>query len=491
MSSKQEFGTVRGLLWPIHGHELRKFFPMAFIFLLISFCYALTRSLKDMNMLSGVSATTMYFLKGLGVMPSMILFTLIYGKVSRAMDRDGRFNVVMIYFLVFFFFALTYLLPKKELLQLQFSETFQAQYPRLRGVWEMLTHWPICLFYVHAEAWGTFAISVVFWTLANEITAINQAKRFYSFLIIFAAMGSIVAGLVLKLESVRANFDQGLKFVIGAIFLILIVYKYFSTAIKANPTYYQVEKKPKKTKVKMSFMESIRFLARSKYLMLISVLVIGYGLVIALFEGVLKSQMQKYVVTTGDKSLYSVFYADQQIAVGLVSILFTFFFARPILNRGWTFAASTTPVAALGMTFLFFTFLCFGDFLDKFLQKFHITALYMSVLVGIYNVVFVKSVKYVLFDPTKEAVYIPLDEETKVRGKAAVDGVGSRLGKTLASYLIMGMSALFGGGDIANIRMPIVLMIIVVIMIWLTAVKALGKLKAEAEVQHEAERAKE
>lgn len=42
----------------------------------------------------------------------------------------------------------------------------------------------------------------------------------------------------------------------------------------------------------MSFVDSMKFLARSKYLMLLSVLVISYGLVIALFEAVEKAQVK-------------------------------------------------------------------------------------------------------------------------------------------------------------------------------------------------------
>ncbi|WP_255431672.1 NTP/NDP exchange transporter [Cardinium endosymbiont of Dermatophagoides farinae] len=327
----------------------------------------------------------------------------------------------------------------------------------------------------------------MFWTFVNEITAVNQAKRFYSFLSMFAAVGSILAGFILKLDNVRTNFDQGLKFVIIAIILILVVYNYFTSDIKANPAYYQIEQKPKKVKVKMSFIDSMKFLARSRYLMLLSILVIGYGLVIALFEAVQKAQIQQYVKITGDNTIYAGIYSDQQIAVGVLSILVTLFLATPILKRGWRFAASATPVTALVMTALFFTFLRFGDALDGFLKSFNVTALHLSVQVGLYNVVLIKSVKYVLFDPTKEAVYIPLDEETKVRGKAAVDGVGSRLGKSLASVLVTTMATLLGGGDIANIRTPIVLMIIAVIVCWLIAVRTLGRLKTAAEEKHEVE----
>lgn len=101
MSTKKEFGNIHGLLFPIHKSELRKFLPMSFIFILISFCYALSRSLKDMNILKDMNTTTIYWLKAVAITPSMILFTILYGKISCSTGRDGRFNAVMIYFLAF------------------------------------------------------------------------------------------------------------------------------------------------------------------------------------------------------------------------------------------------------------------------------------------------------------------------------------------------------------------------------------------------------
>lgn len=130
------------------------------------------------------------------------------------------------------------------------------------------------------------------------------------------------------------------------------------------------------------------------------------------------------------------------------------------------------------MTVLFFILLRFGNILDVYLKSFNLTALYLSIQEGVYNEIFIKSVKYVIFDPTKKAVYFPLDEETKVRGKAAVDGVDAHLRKSFESVLVTSMAMLLGGGTIANIRTPIVLIIIAVIMLWLAADRTLGKLNS-------------
>ncbi len=62
----------------------------------------------------------------------------------------------------------------------------------------------------------------------------------------------------------------------------------------------------------------------------------------------------------------------------------------------------------------------------------------MVVLPGLlwtHEQVFARSCKFSLFDPAKEMVYIEMSKDEKSKGKAAVDLVGSQIGKSGASWL--------------------------------------------------------
>ncbi|KIZ03811.1 Plastidic ATP/ADP-transporter [Monoraphidium neglectum] len=58
--------------------------------------------------------------------------------------------------------------------------------------------------------------------------------------------------------------------------------------------------------------------------------------------------------------------------------------------------------------------------------------------------VFARSAKYSLFDPAKEMVYIEMEKDEKQRGKAAVDLVGSQIGKSGASWITQAFLLLCG-----------------------------------------------
>ena len=97
----------------------------------------------------------------------------------------------------------------------------------------------------------------------------------------------------------------------------------------------------------------------------------------------------------------------------------------------------------------------------------------ISVFFGFAQNCLSKAAKYSVFDATKEMAFIPLDHDLKLKGKAAIDGVGSRLGKSGGSLIHQGLLMIFGtftgsAPFVAGILMG-------VIAIWITATRALGK----------------
>jgi AAA family ATP:ADP antiporter len=207
---------------------------------------------------------------------------------------------------------------------------------------------------------------------------------------------------------------------------------------------------------------------------------------ISLFEAIWKAEIKELLKITGDQTISAVIYGAQGIYGGIATIVLTLFFSAPIMNRGWRFAASFTPIVALVCTVVFFSFLYFQDSLGVITNMFNTTPIMMAVMFGLANVVFIKSAKYILFDPTKERAYIPLDEESKVRGKAAVDGVGSRLGKSLGSFLLtMVLVPFFGDNLIVNVRYHVLFILIIILVGWLIAINKLSIKYNELTEEHE------
>merc|ERR1712139_50068 len=67
-----------------------------------------------------------------------------------------------------------------------------------------------------------------------------------------------------------------------------------------------------------------------------------------------------------------------------------------------------------------------------------------AVILGAAQNVMSKATKYALFDPTKEMAYIPLDQESKVKGKAAIDVLAARIGKSGGALVQQVIVIIFG-----------------------------------------------
>ena len=62
----------------------------------------------------------------------------------------------------------------------------------------MIENWVYSLFFCAGELWGGVVISVLFWSLANEVCTVSDAKTIYPLMGIAANIALVVAGNYMK-----------------------------------------------------------------------------------------------------------------------------------------------------------------------------------------------------------------------------------------------------------------------------------------------------
>src|SRR5690606_794656 len=98
-------------------------------------------------------------------------------------------------------------------------------------------------------------------------------------------------------------------------------------------------------------------------------------------------------------------------------------------KASWVVAALVTPVLMLTLGGTFFGCILSEELMMKLFQGYITNPVIGAVYAGLITVVVSKSIKYALFDPTKDLAYKELDETSQTTGKAAVDVIGGRAGK--------------------------------------------------------------
>ncbi|MBL8677121.1 MAG: NTP/NDP exchange transporter, partial [Alphaproteobacteria bacterium] len=364
-------------------------------------------------------------------------------------------------------------------------------YPHLKWFISLYGIWSFAFFYILSDLYGSIVIGLLFWQFANEITRTNEAKRFYSFfgflgniaLIASGTFGEYLANLNSQLASPSEAWTLSITYMLTATIVsgcgVLLLYKWIDLYVLTDPRYYEaarnVGNKEKNNKPKLSLSESLLYLISSKYLGFIALLVISYGITANIIDVTWKSQLKEYFPQAND---YFKFMAGFSFWTGIATMTFIFFTKGIVRRFGWFTGAMVTPSIFLATTILFFSFILFKDFIEGPLLFFGITSLCMAVFIGAAQNILGKGMKYSLFDPTKEMTYIPLDQELKVKGKAAVDVIGSRLGKSGGGFIQLTLLTLTAGTQLTI--MPYLSgLILVIMMIWMGAVKKLSKLYSE------------
>jgi ATP:ADP antiporter, AAA family len=483
----------RETLWPIKPYEFKKILPLLFMKFFISFTYGVLTTMKDALVVTakGSGAEVIPILKGWIVLPIAMGATLLYAKLSNVFRRSVIFYGVILFFMGFIFLYGFVLYPNLDALSPNASADWLLEkIGHHNSHWVAIyRNWIQSVFFVTAELWGQVVIFLLFWGFVNHICNVNEAKRCYNLFIVGGDLAQMFTGpLVLYLTGkyVGEHFGSALQslvcFILFFGFMIVSLYWLLTRIIlKKDERLYRPENNVSlEVKTKLSLIDSLKFIIRSSYLRCIAVMVIAYGLTINLTEVTWKANLKIAYPETG---AYQAFMATVGSSVGVCSFIITLFFSGMVIRRlGWHFSAQLPPVV-IGSTALIFLILFLkSDWLAPLGAPLGMMPIAMIVAFGAFQNVATKVMKYSFFDSTKEMSYIPLDQESKVKGKAAIDVVGSRLGKSGAAWIQIVLIQIAGTGSVLSITHFLVPLVACTVLFWILSVRSLNKQFAQTRV---------
>jgi len=474
----------------IQRTEVPRFVYMSLMMFLFIYVYTTVRDTKDTLVVSNCGAESIPFLKMYGVMPSAFLFIVVYSKLSLVFDKHVLFYATLLPFFTFYTIFAFFLYPNKDTIHFKFNGILDGS---TGPVTNLIRFWTFSTYFIVSELWASAGVPLLFWQVANDITTVSQAKRFYPLFAVTGNLAPIVSGrimsiLINKQKASELGFGWTLKRIamikIGCGVIISLLYKliYTEAGNKFNAT---LSDKPQKRsqmittntdsgKRKASLTESMRVLAQSKELKSIAFMVLGYNICIELTEVLWKGLLRKVYSTESEYMKYMSSFSQKVGCTALVLQLV----APSIINRlGWTISSQLTPLVMLSIALPFFFCVVISNGSPELIPT--VVALHVGTLQNIVN----KVAKYSMFDPLKEMAYIPLGSDAKTKGKASIDVLGARLGRSTAACLQQILVMISGG--ILDCATSIAAFYVGTIALWVSSVKTLGKLFDEKTIDND------
>lgn len=465
------------------------------LFFLASVVYNILLPLKKtiVMYIPGAGTESMAYLKPCFITPGALLLTYAHLQLSQRLRPLAVFRTMLLLFWGYFA-AYTFILhPYKEFFALPLlGQWLQSLLPaQFHAAPPLFSYWMDTLFYTMSELWGPSIISLLIWGAVNQQFNEKKAQASYAFLTLGVNLSAMLAGAITTQlcrqpwAFVRSYSPELWEQSLCSVMLVVLVAAAGTAGIyewiSASGGFDNLEKRDgqaKKHKESYSLLDAVRQLSVEPRLWAIAVIVIVYNIVYTTSDFVFVKQVELFYGPE-HKALSNACLAQVSYYTGFVALILALgVYPLSMKKWGWVGTALMTPVLFVLSGVGFYGAQAFPE------TSWGLVALQSTLswplLLGLLHISFLRGSRYSLFDATKEIAYIGIPHQKQVQGKALIDGLASRIGKSGGSILFFVCYAFLGNSIVAAVPFLVVLMGSLSLY-WVIAVIRLGRLKKVAE----------
>ncbi len=475
-------GVFSHFFWQIKDHEYKKFLPITIMGCIIIFIYTICRQAKDTMIYSVIPGETVVFAKILVVLFNIIYFSYYYIRLSKNAHYKNLLLIALLPILGYYV-LFNYLLFENPAFIPSVATVVSWKaaivhklpgflLPLMKHAINLVSQWPVVLYYILTEIFSVAVLSTVFWKLANRFVTSHERPRFYPAIMIASQIATFFSGMFTTYACKGAKGSSYMPIInkitilvcILCVILIATNWFFFGHVV---PDYedHSAQNKPKSSGGIISIIKE-----NPKYLF-IALLTVYYGFCSVFMEQFWKNTARIAYPNPID---YGSFVGNYIIVQSRTALVFTIFISNFCMNYcSWLTFASITPLLTIVGSGLLFSPLIIGNNLLSMITSYGPSLIVCTL--GVYIIGLFKAVKYGSFDPSKEEYIAQQDLESRKDIKI-VEGVTNRLGKAGGSVIL---ALLFGLTSLTYQSKEVVILLFVSTAImgilWLSTVISISK----------------
>ena len=273
---------LREIFWPISWKELTKYIPICLVALVVMVVIGITRNVKNTLLITKGQGLDVWNFSRCILSPIAILvFCWLFIRLANKIDRIKLIKYVFLCFLCFYLVFGTILYPLSDYINFSPDTILKLQndMPNMQIAWKALGNGTYVLFYVASNV-IELAAPVLLWQLINDITSLNEAKRFYVFLIAIIAFFSSI-GLAFGFLGVSSRYSQNSFWKMIVVFtvipgLCIACLRYLFNIIEKKTLEPQRKNDPNSIQNPMlNEKESLKLIFASRYMMLLLLVILS------------------------------------------------------------------------------------------------------------------------------------------------------------------------------------------------------------------------